>query len=90
MITVKKWKDSRFWAVYDGDKLVCVTVYKKGAEEIQSRLDQFNGEIAAILIRLENGRSDDARQMAELLVGDTDYHALAYEEYTEEFGENGR
>lgn len=29
---------NRFWAVYDGDVLVCVTVYKKGALEVLRRL----------------------------------------------------
>lgn len=30
---------NRFWAVYDAeDKLIAVTVYKKGAEEIIRRL----------------------------------------------------
>lgn len=29
---------SRFWAIYDGDALVCVTVYKKGASEVIRRL----------------------------------------------------
>jgi len=28
----------RFWAVYDGDVLVCVTVYRKGAQEVMRRL----------------------------------------------------
>ena len=29
---------NRFWAIYDGDALVCVTVYKKGAVEVIRRL----------------------------------------------------
>ena len=29
---------SRFWAIYDGDALVCVTVYKRGAVEVIRRL----------------------------------------------------
>jgi hypothetical protein len=29
---------SRFWAVYDGDALVAVTVYRRGAEEVRRRL----------------------------------------------------
>ena len=28
----------RFWAVYDGEALVCVTVYKRGALEVVRRL----------------------------------------------------
>ena len=29
---------NRFWAVYDGDALVCVTVYRRGAIEVIRRL----------------------------------------------------
>ena len=29
---------SRFWAVYEFDRLVCVTVYRKGALEVCRRL----------------------------------------------------
>ncbi len=31
-------KYGRFWAVYDQDTLVVVTVYKKGAQEVLQRL----------------------------------------------------
>lgn len=41
-IEIKKYNDgqrrSRFWGVYDSENLVCVTVYKKGAEEVKRRL----------------------------------------------------
>lgn len=33
----------RFWAVWDGESLVCVTVYKKGAMEVVSRLNKKGG-----------------------------------------------
>jgi hypothetical protein len=29
----------RYFAVYDGEELVCVTVYKKGALEVKRRLE---------------------------------------------------
>jgi hypothetical protein len=29
----------RYYALYDGDELVCVTVYKKGALEVKRRLE---------------------------------------------------
>jgi hypothetical protein len=33
---------SRYWALYDADgDLVCVTVYKKGAEAVKRRLEQI-------------------------------------------------
>ena len=34
--TITKW--GRFWAVFDGAELVCLTVYKKGAREVVRRL----------------------------------------------------
>jgi hypothetical protein len=39
VITVKRYRKTRFWAVYDADELVCVTVYKKGANAVKMRLD---------------------------------------------------
>jgi hypothetical protein len=32
---------SRFFALYDGDTLVCVTVYKKGANEVKRRIEEL-------------------------------------------------
>lgn len=43
MITVKRYRKTRFWAVYDADELICVTVYKKGANAVKRRL---NGTLA--------------------------------------------
>jgi len=40
-MTVRRWKDGRHWAVYDRDgELVCVAVYKKGAQEVARRLEE--------------------------------------------------
>lgn len=38
MITVERYRKTRFWAVYDAGELVCVTVYKKGANAVKERL----------------------------------------------------
>jgi len=35
---ISRYPYSRFWAVYDGDDLVAVTVYRRGAEEVRRRL----------------------------------------------------
>jgi len=35
--SIDKWNDRNF-AVYDGEDLVCVTVYRKGAEEVRRRM----------------------------------------------------
>jgi hypothetical protein len=42
-VTIERWQESRYWAVYDDDgDLVCVTVYKKGAKEVVRRLTQLD------------------------------------------------
>lgn len=40
MITIERYRKTRFWAVYDAGELVCVTVYKKGAKAVKERLDK--------------------------------------------------
>ena len=35
--TIAKY-GNRHWAVYQGDRLICVTVYKRGALEVAQRL----------------------------------------------------
>jgi hypothetical protein len=36
---VKHYRKTRFWAVYEDDELLCVTVYKKGANAVKTWLD---------------------------------------------------
>ena len=38
MLTYSRYKFSRFWAVYEGEELLCVTVYLKGALAVIERL----------------------------------------------------
>jgi len=38
MLTYARYKFTRFWAVYDEGKLLCVTVYLKGALAVVERL----------------------------------------------------
>ena len=38
MLRIVRYGTSRFWALYDGPDLVVVTVYKRGAREVQRRL----------------------------------------------------
>ena len=38
--TTRIERRGRHWAVFDGDVLVCVTVYLKGAREVARRLHQ--------------------------------------------------
>jgi hypothetical protein len=37
--TIEPWGE-KFYALYDGNDLVCVTVYKKGAVEVMRRLSK--------------------------------------------------
>ncbi len=37
-LRIERYAKTRFWAVYDGEELVVVTVYKKGARAVQQRL----------------------------------------------------
>jgi len=39
MLRIVRYGNSRFWALYDGPDLVVVTVYKRGAREVQRRLE---------------------------------------------------
>ena len=44
--TIDRWSNRNF-AVYDGDELVCVTVYKKGAQEVRRRLMAYEDALKA-------------------------------------------
>ena len=35
----------RYFALYDQEELVCVTVYKKGAREVRRRIEELKGMI---------------------------------------------
>ena len=37
MLTIEKYKGTRFWAVFRDGELLAVTVYKRGAEAIVGR-----------------------------------------------------
>ncbi len=39
MLRIVRYGKSRFWALYDGQDLVAVTVYKRGAQEVRRRLE---------------------------------------------------
>ena len=36
---IAKW--GRYFALYDQEELVCVTVYKKGAQEVRRRIEEL-------------------------------------------------
>jgi hypothetical protein len=36
---IRRWKDGKYWAVYDETgELICIAVYKKGAQEVVRRI----------------------------------------------------
>ena len=37
-LRIERYKNTRHWALYDGQELVVVTVYRRGAREVQRRL----------------------------------------------------
>ena len=37
-LRIERYKNTRHWALYDGSELVAVTVYRRGACEVQRRL----------------------------------------------------
>ena len=37
-LRIERYKHTRHWALYDGAALVVVTVYRRGAQEVQRRL----------------------------------------------------
>ena len=41
--TIQKW-GRRYWALFERDELVCLTVYKKGALEVKRRLELGNSQ----------------------------------------------
>jgi hypothetical protein len=40
VLHITKYRNTRYWALWDGHQLLCVTVYKKGAVALMQRLRQ--------------------------------------------------
>ena len=36
---------NRFWALYDGEALICVLVYRRGAREVKRRIEELVAQI---------------------------------------------
>jgi hypothetical protein len=43
---VERYGGTRFWGLYEGDELLAVTVYRKGAEAVRNRLQEQEAKIA--------------------------------------------
>ncbi len=37
-LRIERYANTRLWALWDGEELVCVTVSKRGAQEVHRRL----------------------------------------------------
>ena len=49
---IVKW--DRYFALYDKGELVCVTVYKKGAQEVRRRIEELKSMIEEAQRHLQN------------------------------------
>jgi ArsR family metal-binding transcriptional regulator len=49
---IVKW--DRYFALYDQGQLVCVTVYKKGAQEVRRRIEELKSIIEEAQRHLQN------------------------------------
>src|SRR5215468_9564399 len=41
VLRITKYRNTRYWALWEGHQLLCVTVYKKGAVAIMRRLQHL-------------------------------------------------
>ncbi len=43
MLRIERYQKGRYWAIYKGEELVVVTLYKRGAQEVLQRLQACPG-----------------------------------------------
>ena len=65
MLRIARDKNTRHWAVYEGQTLIAVTLYKRGAREVLRRLQERAAEAAIERAQAEEGEGYP-------LTGDTD------------------
>jgi hypothetical protein len=59
VVSVKRYRRTRFWAVYEAGVLLCVTVYKKGATAVKARLEDLeSGEPSQTFARDRASRTE--------------------------------
>ena len=63
--TIEKW-GGRYWAVFDGDGLICLAVYKRGALEVKRRLEQMEQRRSQEPPSLPTAASSDLGQVPPL------------------------
>ncbi len=58
METMQIVKRDRFFALYDQGELVCITVYKKGAQEVKRRIEELKA-----LVETAKGSSETSESI---------------------------
>ncbi len=66
-LRIERYGNTRQWAVYDEQELVVVTVYKRGAQEVQRRLEAqpLAGAAAAVQAAAVEAAAQQAQALAE-------------------------
>ena len=67
-VSIRRYKQGRFWALYDAaSTLVCLCVYKKGAQEVQRRLQEQQAQASApCTCRREAETGKEQREMSNM------------------------
>lgn len=63
---VERYGGTRFFALYDGEELLAVTVYRKGAETVRDRLQALEARLAATAQDQEEDRPEQAGAVERL------------------------
>ena len=58
---IVKW--NRYFALYDQGELVCVTVYKKGAQEVRRRIEELKAMVEMAKISLKSGKQTKLNEL---------------------------
>jgi len=58
---IVKW--SRYFALYDQGELVCVTVYKKGAQEVRRRIEELKGMVEMAKMSPQDGEASQGNSV---------------------------
>ncbi len=55
---IVKW--DRYFALYDQGDLICITVYKKGAQKVRRRIEELKSKIEMIKGASQNGEPNQS------------------------------
>ena len=57
MLHITRYKKTQYWAIWDGQELVALTVYRRGAVEVLRRLQERAAEAAREQAQAEAGET---------------------------------